>query len=307
MAVFKINNEENLEIIKEKPFKLEKNIQSLTEKNLTTIFGLTFVKSEFSLKNFRIDTLAFDQEAKSFIIIEYKRNKNFSIIDQGYSYLSLMLNNKADFILEYNENFNQSLKRKEIDWSQSRVIFISQSFTNYQKAAINFKNLPITLWEVKRYNNQTVSYQQIKAAKSQESISTVGGQSEMIENVSNEVKVYTEDDHLNNKSEELKELYEKVKEGILNLEDNVVLQAKKQSIGFKIENNIFCDIVFLSKELKVYLNLKKGDVQDAKNLTRDVSSIGHWGSGDYEIRISDLEELEYILSLLKQSLRKNMD
>jgi len=136
MALFNINNGK-LEQIKELPFKLEREIQELTEQNLSAILGLNFIRSEFALNNFRIDTLAFDKEAASFVIIEYKRDKNFSVIDQGYAYLSLMLNNKADFILEYNENSKDSLKRNDIDWSQSRVIFISPSFTTYQKEAIN--------------------------------------------------------------------------------------------------------------------------------------------------------------------------
>lgn len=154
MALFKIKQQ--LEYIKEKPFKLEKEIQYLTEQNLKTVFGLDFVKSEFALNNFRIDTLAFDKEANAFVIIEYKRDKNFSVIDQGYAYLSLMLNNKADFILEFNENLDKTLKRNDVDWSQSRVLFVSPAFTNYQREAINFKDLPIELWEVKRFENETV-------------------------------------------------------------------------------------------------------------------------------------------------------
>lgn len=160
MALFKIDK--SLEYIKEKPFRLEKEIQLLTEDNIQIVFGLELVKSEFALNNFRIDSLAFDRDTKSFVIIEYKRDKNFSVIDQGYAYLSLMLNNKADFILEYNEGSEQSLNRKDVDWSQSRVIFISQAFTNYQREAINFKDLPIELWEVKRYENKTISYEQIR-------------------------------------------------------------------------------------------------------------------------------------------------
>jgi len=68
MALYKIDKK--LEYIKEKPFKLEKEIQELTEHNLKLIFGLDFVKSEFALNNFRIDTLAFDYESNSFVIIE---------------------------------------------------------------------------------------------------------------------------------------------------------------------------------------------------------------------------------------------
>jgi hypothetical protein len=74
---------------------------------------------------------AFDDESKAFVIIEYKKDRNFSVVDQGMSYLNLMLNNKADFILEYNESFHSSpnLKREGVDWSQSRIIFISPEFT----------------------------------------------------------------------------------------------------------------------------------------------------------------------------------
>ena len=149
MAFFKINKN-SLTSINEEQFKLEKEIQSLTEENMSIIFGLDFVKSEFSLNNFRIDSLAFDKKSNSFVIIEYKRAKSFSVVDQGYAYLSLMLNNKADFILEYNENTEHTLKRNDIDWSQSRVMFISPSFTTYQREAINFKDLPIELWEIKK-------------------------------------------------------------------------------------------------------------------------------------------------------------
>lgn len=87
MKLFNIGQKEILESIKESPFKLEKEIQKICEINLEIIFGLHFVKSEFILNNFRIDSLAYAKETKSFVIIEYKRDKNFSVIDQGYAYL----------------------------------------------------------------------------------------------------------------------------------------------------------------------------------------------------------------------------
>jgi RecB family endonuclease NucS len=161
MPLYTLQNEK-LQIIKEDSFKLEKDIQRITEKNLEYIFGLQFIKSEFSLNNLRIDSLAFDNESKSFVIIEYKRDKNFSVVDQGYAYLSLMLNNKADFILEYNENTNTNLKRDDVDWSQSRVIFVSPTFSKYQQQAINFKDLPIELWEIRKYQNNLIQYNRLK-------------------------------------------------------------------------------------------------------------------------------------------------
>lgn len=303
MALFKIENNERLENIKEQPFKLEKDIQSLTEKNLKSIFGLDFVKSEFSLNNFRIDTLAFDKDAGTFVIIEYKRDKNFSVIDQGYAYLSLMLNNKADFILEYNENSKETLKRNDVDWSQSRVIFISPLFTTYQKEAINFKDLPIELWEIRRYNNQTVNYNQIKTSGAQESVKTISRQDEAIEKVTKEIKVYTEDEHLEKGTEETKELYETFKSAILNL-DELEVKPKKKYIAFVSGSNVV-DIHIQKNALKMWLNLQQGDLDDPKEIARDVSSVGHWGNGDYEIVMRTDEEIEYILSLIKQSLKKN--
>ncbi len=303
MALFKIENNERLVNIKEQPFKLEKDIQSLTEKNLKSIFGLDFVKSEFSLNNFRIDTLAFDNDAGTFVIIEYKRDKNFSVIDQGYAYLSLMLNNKADFILEFNENSKETLKRNDVDWSQSRVIFISPSFTTYQKEAINFKDLPIELWEIKRYDNQTVNYNQIKTSGAQESVKTISRQDEAIEKVTKEIKVYTEDEHLEKGKEETKELYETLKSAILNL-DELEVKPKKKYIAFVSGSNVV-DVHIQKNALKMWLNLQQGDLDDPKEIARDVSSVGHWGNGDYEIVMRTDEELEYILSLIKQSLKKN--
>jgi len=298
MTLFNINKK--LEYIKEKPFKLEKEIQKLTEENIKTILGLDFVKSEFALNNFRIDTLAYDIDTNAFVIIEYKRDKNFSVIDQGYAYLSLMLNNKADFILEFNENLDKTLKKNDVDWSQSRVLFISPVYTNYQREAINFKDLPIELWEVKRFENNTVSYEQIKKTGAPESIKTI---SKTYANVATEIKVYSEQEHLENVNEEIIELYEKFKNAIQNL-DNLEIKPKKKYIAFVSGHNVI-DILPQKKALKMWINMRKGELDDSKKITKDVSSIGHWGNGDYEIQINNDDDLEYILSLVKQSIKKN--
>lgn len=303
MALFNIDNTDKLEQIRESPFKLEKEIQDLTEKNLATIFGLNLVRSEFSLNNFRLDTLAFDKDSSSFVIIEYKRDKNFSVIDQGYAYLSLMLNNKADFILEYNENNKITLKRNDVDWSQSRVIFISPSFTSYQKEAINFKDLPIELWEVKRYNNKTISYNQIQTSGAQESVKTISRQDATIEKVTREIKVFTEQEHIEKATEEIKELYEKLKNAILNL-DGLELKPKKLYIAFIASSNVV-DVNIQRNQIKLWLNMSKGELDDPKELARDVANIGHWGNGAYELQIRDDENIEYIMSLIKQSYKRN--
>ncbi len=302
MSLFKIENF-SLDLIKEFPFKLEKEIQDLTEKNLKQIYELEFVKSEFALTNFRIDTLAYDPASTSFVIIEYKRDKNYSVIDQGFAYLSLMLNNKADFILEYNENCTNTLKKNDVDWSQSRVMFISPSFTSYQREAINFKDLPIELWEIKRYSNNTVNYNQIQTYGVQESVKTISGKDELTKRVNKEIKVYTEEGHLQIANPEVLELYESFKASILNFE-GIEIKPKKLYLAFVGRTNI-TDIHIQRKSLKLWINLTKGNLDDPKKICRDVSNVGHWGNGDYEIQVKNNEDIEYIVSLIKQSYKKN--
>lgn len=292
-------NKNQLHTLKEKPFKLEREIQNLFEQNLSLLTGLEFVKSEFSIKGKRIDTLAYDTQSNAFIIIEYKRDKNVSVVDQGFTYLSLMLENKADFVLTYNETLNKNLHSGKVDWSQTRVVFVSPSFTENQRLATNFKDIAIELWEIKRFENDIISINPIKKTRSAESIKPVTQQNEKIKSVTSEIKVYTEEDHLNGASDEITELYETYKNAILNLFDEVEIVPKKLYIAFKKDKNI-SDIVVLKKGLKIFINLKKGQLDDPKGLTKDVSETGHWGNGDYELIVSNTDNLEYVMSLIKQ-------
>lgn len=295
-------NKNQLHTLKEKPFKLEREIQNLFEQNLSLLTGLEFVKSEFSIKGKRIDTLAYDTQSNAFIIIEYKRDKNVSVVDQGFTYLSLMLENKADFVLTYNETLNKNLHSGKVDWSQTRVVFVSPSFTENQRLATNFKDIAIELWEIKRFENDIISINPIKKTRSAESIKTVTQQNEKIKSVTSEIKVYTEEDHLNGASDEITELYETYKNAILNLFDEVEIVPKKLYIAFKKDKNI-SDVVVLKKGLKIFINLKKGQLDDPKGLTKDVSETGHWGNGDYELIVSDTDNLEYVMSLIKQVMK----
>ncbi|MBU0460089.1 MAG: hypothetical protein KJ771_04740 [Nanoarchaeota archaeon] len=303
MAIFSLETGK-LNQIRRLNFKLEKEIQSLTEENLLTIFNLHLVRSEFSLNNLRIDTLAYDNESNSFVIIEYKKDKNFSVIDQGYAYLSLMLNNKADFILEYNENCDKNLKRENVDWSQSRVIFISPSFSKYQQQAINFKDLPIELWEISKYDSDLVQYTRLKSPETSESIKKISKKSDVVGKVSEEVKVYTEEDFLVKSSEEIKNVYLELKNQILTIDENIEVIPKKKYIAFKSQRN-FIDILPQKNQIKFWLNLNKGQLDDSKEVARDISNIGHWGNGDYEIIFSSIEDLPYLITLIKQSYDKN--
>ena len=303
MPLFSISDKK-LKEVKKLNFKLEKDIQNITENNLREIFGLRLIGSEFSINNLRFDSLAFDEENNSFVIIEYKKDKNSSVIDQGYAYLSLMLNNKSDFILEFNENSNSSLKRNDVDWSQSRVIFIYPSFSKYQKQAINFNDLPFELWEVSMFENKMIQYKQLKPFTSSESIKKISKGNNLVDKVNSEVKVYSEEDHLIKSNNLIKKIYFELKNQILSINDTIEYEPKKKYISFKSQNN-FVYFVFKKDKIKIYLNLKKGELQDSSKLARDVSNIGHWGYGDYEVTVSKEEEIPVTFLLIKQSYDKN--
>ena len=288
--------------LKQQKFKLEKDIQRLFEENLTLLSGYIFIRSEFSIKNSRIDTLAFDPETQAFVIIEYKRQQNSSVVDQGISYLNLMLEYKADFIVEYNEKQKFPLKRNDVDWSQSKVIFVSPAFNDFQIQSTNFKDLPIELWEVNRFDNDIITLNIINKSKSAPNIKAVSIEKNEEFSTLKEIKVYQESDHLSDKSDFIQELYEDFKQGILNLDPDIEINTRKLYIAFKKDRNI-ADIRIQQKNLKIWINLPYGELDDPKNLAKNVSNTGHWGNGDYEITVESNQYLEYIMSLIKQAIK----
>lgn len=294
-----LNTNNKLKEVEEKVFKLEREMQKVFEDNLDTVMGLSLVKSEFTIKNKRIDTLAYDTQSNAFIIIEYKRDKNLSVVDQGFTYLSLMLENKADFIVEYNESLKKNLKRDDVDWSQTRVVFVSTAFTENQILATNFKDIAIELWEVKRFENNLISITPIKKTNSATSIKPVMQQNQALKIVSDEIKVYTEEELVAVANDEIVEVYEKYKSAILNLADNIKIVPQKLYVAFKKDKNLI-DIQIQQKKLKLFINAKYGTLNDGRQLARDVSNVGHWGNGDYQIQVDSDKDLEYIMSLVKQ-------
>jgi predicted transport protein len=306
MKLFRIKGNQ-LSDVSSTSFKLEKDIQSLIENNLETIFGIQFVKTELTIKKFRIDTLAFDKENKSFVIIEYKKDLKFSIIDQGYTYMSLLLNNKSDFILEYNETLNTQIKRDDVDWSQSKVIFISPSFSEYQKHSVNFKDVPFELWEIKKFENELISLTQHKVSSNESISTTIDDGDNVVGKVSREVKLYTEEYHLEKKNitEDIKERYNNLRERITGLND-VEIIPRQLYIGFKLKTN-FVDVEVRTKDIKLYINMKIGELDDPKGISRDVSNQGHWGNGDYEVRVTSNTDLDYVMFLINQSYNKQLN
>ncbi len=300
MSLYKFNKN-SLTPIKKLKFENEKELQNITEDNLEEIFGLKFIDSEFPISEFRLDTLAYNPETNAFVIIEYKNTKNFSVIDQGYSYLSTLLNNKADFVLKYNQHFNVNNDKKDFDFSQTRVIFVSPHFTNFQLKSVEFSDIPFDLFEVTKYDNDIISYEKVNKTNSAASIKTFNKISSTKSNVNKEIKVWNEGNIIKNKPEMIIDIYRELNERIsLEFEDCEIFYTKLY-FGFKINKKIFVTGELVKSFLKLWININDSKLKDYNNIARDVHNIGHHGVGNYEVNLTPDSDLNYIMSLIKQA------
>ncbi|MBW6442147.1 hypothetical protein K0B04_04590, partial [Patescibacteria group bacterium] len=285
--------------------KLEKNVQKLVEDNIEEVFGYQFISTEFQLNNLRVDTLAFDPESKAFILIEYKKDRSFTVIDQGYAYLALLLNNKADFVLKYNEERNKNLRKDDIDWSQSKVVFVANSFTKYQQEAIGFQDLPIELWEAKMYESEFVSFNQIRAPEKSESINTVTKNKDF-ERVSREVKQYTVKDHIRENWNKTQALFEEFSERVLELDSRLEIHAVKSYISLRIGNKNMINIRPKSNKLTVeFLRSQPKDFNDPEKRVRYFkNSYKYYNQHVSLFDIEEDDQIDYALMLTKQVYKR---
>lgn len=303
MALFS-NNSGKLNEIGEMSIKLEKDIQKLTEDNLKVVFGLEFVATEFEHDGLRLDTVAFDITTNAFVVIEYKRDSSFSIVDQGYAYLSLLLNNKAEFVLLYNEKTGKTLTKSCVDWSQSRVMFVAQSYTIHQQQAINFRDMPIELWRVKIYDNSTVLYDQLKPKATTQSIKTVSKNPE-IQKVSGEIKVYEVSDHFAGAKIDSRDLYEMLRDKLMQWEPTLNENSRRRYIGFSFRENGNDTLVYVYAQkngLKIIIpRVRPENVTDPlKKLSYRENSLEHSNTPESVANIDNEEDIDYMLSILKQ-------
>ena len=126
MALFKINNSTVKKLVA-RDLDLERNLQGIFESNLEEILNIVFLAHEYSTSfGGRIDTLGIDKNGSP-CIIEYKKNQNDNVINQGLSYLRWLLDHKADFDI-----LCQDKKAGiEIDWDSPRVICIAESYNKF--------------------------------------------------------------------------------------------------------------------------------------------------------------------------------
>jgi len=116
---------------------------------------------------------------------------------------------------------------------------------------------------------------------------------------------YTIDDHPHLITPAMLSLFEAFRKEVLALDPCVSEEFLKLYVAYKAETN-FVDIVPQAKRLRLSLNMSFAEISDPKGLCKDVTRLGRWGNGDVEVGLSSLEELPYVIGLVRQALEKQL-
>ena len=112
---------------------------------------------------------------------------------------------------------------------------------------------------------------------------------------------YTLDHHPYLLTQNIQPVFEGFRRAVLALHPCVSETVLYHYIAYKAETN-FVDAIPQAKRLRLTLNMRFADVNDPKGLCRDITNIRRWGHGQVEIGLSQLEDLPYVISLIRQSL-----
>jgi uncharacterized protein with ParB-like and HNH nuclease domain/predicted transport protein len=116
---------------------------------------------------------------------------------------------------------------------------------------------------------------------------------------------YSIDDHPHLAGGPMRELFEALRKAVLELDACVTEEFLKLYVAYKAETN-FVDVVPQVRRLRLSLNMPFNEIDDPRGLCSDVTNLGRWGNGDVEVGLSSLDDLPYIMGLIRQSFDRQM-
>lgn len=279
---------------------IEKSVQTLFERNLEALLGVRFLASEFSTTHGgRIDTLGLDENGCP-VILEYKRASNENVINQGLFYLDWLMDHRKDFqwlVLE-------KLGKKDadaVDWSAPRLICIAGDFNRYDDHAVKQIQRNIELMRYRRFGDELlmldlVAATAVKAAPmdgKSSGGSEPGGASGRYKTIGTVVEELDSG---------MRDRFEALRAYLLALGDDVQETTLRFYIAFKRIKNFACvEFRPTTGRINVFVKVDPASVTLEPGFTRDVSNVGHFGTGDLEITLSKPEDLEKAMPLIERS------
>lgn len=278
---------------------LEKPLQTLVEANLASLLGIRFLATEYrtgKAHSGRIDTLGLD-ENNCPAIIEYKRSLNENVINQGLFYLDWLMDHQAEFKLLVLEKHGKDLA-DAIDWTSPRLICIAGEFTRYDAHAVQQINRNIELLRYRRFGADLLLMELVNAVTADPLETAARGDKKVTRPTGGTDKPVTE--WLVDLPPTLAPVFEALEKHLLSLGDDVQRKDLKLYIAFKRLRN-FATVIFQKKRLILHLHMDPTLVKMEDGFTRDVSDIGHWGTGDTEITLGSLADLEKAKAYIAQA------
>ena len=294
MAIFKIRNQK-AQKLKIKKFKNEKQLQQIFEDNLEEILGIRFLASEYTTtQRSRIDSLGLDEDGYP-VIIEYKENEKDNVINQGLFYLDWLVDHKGDFEILVQKKLGQNVK---VNWDAPRLILVAQSYNEYDKYAVNRIYENIELKKYILYDDDVLFIENVVLPNRKETVKKT-------KKTNVTYKEYSVEDHLNGKSDKIKELFNELREKILKIDDKIKEKSLKFYVAYELDRN-FAEVVIQANGLWIYIDISKEEAEDPQNKLVDVSEKGHWTTGDVKIRVENHEDIEYAMSIITQSYESKL-
>jgi predicted transport protein len=297
IRLFRIDSSQ-VQAIEGRSLAVEKSLQSLFEGHLETLLGVRFLASEYSTGKAhggRIDTLGLD-ENECPVIIEYKRALNENVINQGLYYLNWLLDHKGEFTLLVQKVLKASAKPDDIAWDGARLLCIAGDFTKFDEHAIQQIGRNIELIRYRRYGDELLLLELVNA------ISGIPANDEPSSPKAAKPAERLVMQKLSKATGDVQDRYEHLKAFVLALGDDVQIKVLKHYIAFKRIKNFACvEIHPQDKAILVFVKVDPEREIPIAGFTRDVRSIGHFGTGDLEITITSDNDLEAAKPLIIKS------
>ena len=308
MPLFEISGS-SLSSIAQRELDSEKHLQSLIERSLGPTFNCRFVASELSTGAThagRIDTLALSEENNP-VIIEYKKVESSDLINQSLFYLAWLDDHRGNFEMVA----RKALPEVTVDWSDIRVICLAPNYKKYDLHAVSVMGANIELWRYRLFANSCLYLEEIyrKAMRTAPTTSDDSGTKDPVmvdagkrAAITRATGSYTVDQHFEGRPEQMRYLAQKAREFITGMDTAIEEVPKKYYIAYKISQNIACMYVG-NKEVTIYLKLDPKKLPSLEIL-RDVTEIGHVGTGNTEVSIESEEDLEQAKPLIEKAYRE---
>jgi predicted transport protein len=268
------------------------------EQHLESFLGVRFVATEYVTgkeHSGRIDTLGLDDNNCP-VIIEYKRALNVNVINQGLFYLGWLTDHRGDFTVEVQRTLGPEAAAR-IDWSGPRVLCIAGDFSRYDEYAVMQIQRNVELLRYRRYGGDLLLLELVRTS----SAVPVQKRAHPSDTKEKQHVAATVDAGVGAKA--LDDVWETLKAFLMALGDDVQMKELEHYVAFRRLKN-FASVKRQNRELLVWVRLEPSTVVLEEGFTRDVSKIGHAGTGDLEIRIPDAGYLLRAQPLLLRSYQE---